>query len=195
LPIIHPAWVRINHWLNALAAILMLLSGWEVYNASPIFPGFEFPASITLGGWLGGALLWHFAAMWLLAANLAVYLVLGIASGRFRNKWWPISARAFFHDIGSALRGKLGHADLSVYNAVQRIAYLTIVIDLLVLIASGLAIWKPVQFSPLTHLLGGYDNGRVVHFCAMAFLVAFLVVHVAMVLLVPRSLLAMIRGR
>jgi thiosulfate reductase cytochrome b subunit len=195
LPTIHPAWVRINHWLNALAAILMLLSGWEVYNASPIFPGFEFPASITLGGWLGGALLWHFAAMWLLAANLVVYLALGIATGRFRKKWWPISARAFVHDIVSALRGKLAHADLSVYNAVQRIAYLTIVIDLLVLVASGLAIWKPVQFSPLTHLLGGYDNGRVVHFCAMAFLVAFLVVHVVMVLLVPRSLLAMIRGR
>jgi thiosulfate reductase cytochrome b subunit len=191
---IHPAWVRINHWINALAAILMVLSGWEVYDASPLFPALVFPSSITLGGWLGDALLWHFAAMWLLAVNLLIYVVLGISTGRFRRKWWPISIKALFGDLFQALRGKLRHNDLSIYNAVQRFAYLTVVIDLVFLVISGLAIWKPVQFSPLTHLLGGYDTGRIVHFFAMSYLVAFLVVHVAMVMLVPRSLLAMIRG-
>ena len=66
---IHPVWVRVTHWLNALAAIVMMLSGWRIYDASPIFHGFTFPPDITLGGWLGGALQWHFAAMWLLVFN------------------------------------------------------------------------------------------------------------------------------
>jgi thiosulfate reductase cytochrome b subunit len=191
---IHPAWVRINHWVNAVAAVLMVLSGWEVYDASPLFPALVFPSSITLGGWLGGALLWHFAAMWLLAINLLIYVVLGVLTGRFRRKWWPINIGELFGDLFLALRGKLKHTDSSTYNAIQRFAYLTVVIDLIFLVISGLSIWKSVQFSVLTHLLGGYDTARFVHFFAMSYLVAFLVVHVAMVMLVPRSLLAMIRG-
>jgi thiosulfate reductase cytochrome b subunit len=194
LELIHPRWVRLTHWLNAVAVILMVTSGWQIYNASPIFGHWTFPTALTLGGWLGGALLWHFAAMWLLALNLVVYVSLGVASGRFRRKWWPVSLRDLAHDLGQALRGKLRHDDISVYNAVQRVAYIAIVLDLAVLVASGLGIWKPVQFSGLVGLLGGYDNGRVVHFCAMAFLVAFLLVHIVMVMLVPKSLLAMIRG-
>ena len=83
--IIHPLWVRLTHWVNAVAMVVMIASGWEIYNASPLFP-FAFPRGITLGGWLAGALLWHFAAMWLLAVNGLVYLVLGIATGRFRRK-------------------------------------------------------------------------------------------------------------
>lgn len=191
---IHPGWVRINHWVNAFAVVLMILSGWEVYNASPIFPPIVFPKSITLGGWLGGALLWHFAAMWVLAINLAIYIALGLRSGRFWNKWLPLSPRGVATDLVSALRGKLQHDDLSVYNAVQRFAYLSVIADLLLLVASGLALWKPVQFATLAMLLGGYDTARVVHFFGMSYLVFFIVVHVAMVALVPRSLVAMIRG-
>ena len=86
---IHPDWVRITHWINALAMLVMIGSGWEIYNASPLFP-FNFPGSITLGGWLAGALLWHFAAMWLLAINGLVYVALGLATGRFRRKLLPI---------------------------------------------------------------------------------------------------------
>src|SRR6266508_3834840 len=89
---IHPLWVRVTHWINAVAVFLMIGSGWEIYNASPLF-GFVFPRSITLGGWLAGALLWHFAAMWLLAVNGLVYVVLGILSGRFRRKLLPIRPR------------------------------------------------------------------------------------------------------
>ncbi|MEQ5843804.1 cytochrome b/b6 domain-containing protein [Paraburkholderia acidicola] len=192
---IQPAWVRITHWINALAVILMVLSGWQVYDASPIFPSFRFPAVITLGGWLGGALLWHFAVMWLLITNFLVYLGLNLASGRLRRKLLPISPRSLVTDLIAALRGTLGHEDLSRYNAVQKFAYLVVIVDIVVIILSGLAIWKSVQFPLLRTLMGGYDNARIVHFCAMSVLVAFFFVHVVMVALVPRSLLLMIRGR
>jgi thiosulfate reductase cytochrome b subunit len=193
--VIHPVWVRVCHWLNALAAITMVLSGWRIYDASPVYAGFEFPRALTLGGWLGGALQWHFAAMWLLFFNGLVYLALAIATGRLRRKFWPLSPRAAARDAWAALRGRLAHDDLSVYNGVQRAAYVAALIDLVLLVLSGLVIWKSVQFPLLRELLGGYDRARVVHFWAMSFLVAFFVVHVAMALLVPRSLLAMLRGR
>src|SRR5262245_20227262 len=101
---IHPRWVRITHWINALAVVMMIGSGWEIYNASPLF-AFRFPREITLGGWLAGALLWHFAAMWLLAVNGLVYLALGIASGRFRRKLVPIRPGEVLADAKAALTG------------------------------------------------------------------------------------------
>lgn len=192
---IHPGWVRIFHWINAATVVAMCLSGWQVYDASPVFRAIRFPASITLGGWLGGALLWHFALMWMLAANFIGYLGLGLVTGRLRNMLLPVGVRAIARDLFAALRGKLGHDDLSRYNAVQKLAYLVALADLALLVLSGLAIWKPVQFPLLAGALGGFDNARVVHFIAMAVIVAFFVVHVAMVALVPRSLLAMTRGR
>lgn len=192
---IQPAWVRISHWVNALAVTLMVMSGWQIYNASPIFAGVRFPAAITLGGWLGGALQWHFAIMWMLVANFAVYVALNVASGRLQRKLLPLSMRSLMSDLTAALRGKLGHDDLAHYNAVQKYAYLVVIVDIVLVILSGLAIWKSVQFPLLRTLMGGYDNARVVHFVGMSVLVAFFVVHVAMVALVPRSLLVMIRGR
>ena len=192
---IHPLWVRASHWLNALAAILMALSGWRIYDASPIYPPFTFAHGITLGGWLGGALQWHFAAMWLLVGNGLFYLAMSIATGRFARKLLPVTPASVWPDVRAALGGRLSHDDLSVYNAVQRAAYLTAIVDLVLLVLSGLTIWKSVQFPLLRELFGGYDNARIVHFWAMALLVAFVVVHVAMALLVPRSLLAMLRGR
>jgi thiosulfate reductase cytochrome b subunit len=192
---IQPAWVRISHWVNALAVTLMVMSGWQIYNASPIFAGLRFPAAITLGGWLGGALQWHFAIMWMLVANFAVYVALNVASGRLQRKLLPLSMRSLMSDLTAALRGKLGHDDLAHYNAVQKFAYLVVIVDIVLVILSGLAIWKSVQFPLLRTLMGGYDNARVVHFVGMSVLVAFFAVHVAMVALVPRSLLVMIRGR
>jgi thiosulfate reductase cytochrome b subunit len=192
---VQPVWLRVTHWVNALAVLIMVTSGWQVYNASPIFKSFDFPPAITLGGWLGGALLWHFAAMWLLVANFLVYLLMNVLTGRFSRKLLPVSPRSVARDLWAALRGALGHEDLSRYNAVQKLAYLAIIVDTVVLILSGLAIWKPVQLPLLSGLMGGYDFARVVHFFAMAFLVSFVVVHVVMSILVPRSLLAMFRGR
>lgn len=192
---IQPVWLRVTHWVNAIAVLMMVTSGWQVYNASPIFGSFRFPESITLGGWLGGALLWHFAAMWLLVANFLVYLALNVATGRFRRRLLPVGPRSVLRDLWAALRGALSHEDLSRYNAVQKFAYLAVIVDTVVLVLSGLAIWKPVQLPLLRELMGGFDAARVVHFCAMAFMVAFFLVHIVMVVLVPRSFLTMIRGR
>jgi thiosulfate reductase cytochrome b subunit len=190
---IHPLYVRVTHWINALAILIMIGSGWQIYNASPLF-GFTFPQS-SLGGWLAGGLLWHFAAMWLLLANGLVYVVLGLTRGRFTRKLLPIRAREVVADVVAALTGKLRHDDLTRYNAVQKLFYVGILLAGVVIVASGFAIWKPVQIAPLTSLLGGYEAARYVHFFAMATILVFLVIHIVMALLVPRSLRAMIIGR
>lgn len=192
--VLQPAWVRIVHWVNAVAIVIMIMSGWQIYNASPLFP-FAFPRSITLGGWLAGGLLWHFAAMWLLMVNGLVYLVLGFATGRFRRKLLPLSARGVLGDTKAALTGKLSHKDLSTYNQVQKLLYGGIIVVGILIVLSGLSIWKPVQLQYLTALFGGYDFARYVHFACMALIVGFLIVHVALALLVPKSLRAMIIGR
>jgi thiosulfate reductase cytochrome b subunit len=190
----HPLWLRLTHWLNALAVVLMVLSGWRIYDAASIWD-FGIPASITLGGWLGGALQWHFAAMWLLVANGLTYLLFNIGSGRFGKKFFPLSPRAVLADLRAALRGRLAHDDLRHYNAVQKAAYLFVIVDIAVLVMSGLVLWKSVQFPLLRELLGGYEGARRVHFFAMAASVGFVAVHLLMVALVPRTLVAMLRGR
>jgi thiosulfate reductase cytochrome b subunit len=192
--VIQPAWVRIVHWINAVAMVLMIMSGWQIYNASPLF-NFTFSPMITLGGWLGGGIMWHLAAMWLLVANGLVYLITGLATGRFRRKLLPITATGVIDDTRAALTGKLSHDDLTKYNNVQKLLYAGIIVVGILIVLSGLSIWKPVQFQYLTALFGGYDFARYVHFAMMALIVAFLVVHVALALLVPKSLRAMIIGR
>ena len=189
-----PLWLRLSHWLTAVAVILLTLSGWKIYNASPLF-GFRFDRDFTIGGWLGGALLWHFAAMWLLVASFALYLVMNLATGRALSQFFPLSPTAVWHDLTAALRGRLGHDDSGRYNAVQKFAYLGVVVLLGIAILSGLVVWKSVQFPLLRSLVGGYDSARLVHFAAMAGLVGFFVVHVVMVVLVPKSLRTMLRGR
>jgi thiosulfate reductase cytochrome b subunit len=192
--IIQPAWVRTLHWINAVAMIMMIMSGWQIYNASPLF-AFKFSHSITLGGWLGGALLWHFAAMWLLMVNGLVYLTVGFATGRFANKLLPLTPSGVIADTRAALTGRLSHDDLTRYNYVQKLLYAGIIVIGIVIVLSGLSIWKPVQLQWLTALFGGYDVARYVHFICMSAIVAFMVVHVALALLVPKSLRAMIIGR
>ena len=189
---IHPLAVRLTHWINAAAIIVMITSGWRIYDASPVFD-FTIPKAITLGGWLGGALQWHFAAMWLLVINTTVYLAYGLLTGHFRSSFLPIRASAVLRDIKSALSGDLGH-ELGVYNAVQRIFYVGVIVAIIVTILSGLAIWKPTQFKGLGFLMGGYDGGRVVHFLGMTAIVAFILVHLALVLIVPSTFLPMFTG-
>jgi thiosulfate reductase cytochrome b subunit len=191
---VHPLWLRATHWLNAVAVVLMVTSGWRIYNASPVY-AMRFPGEITLGGWLGGALQWHFAAMWLLALNGLVYLAINLLSGRFVRKFFPLTVARVWHDLRAALRGRLSHVDPRHYNGLQRLAYLTVVVDLVLLVLSGLVLWKSVQFPLLRELMAGYEGARRVHFFAMATLVAFVVGHVLMVALVPRTLLTMLRGR
>ena len=190
--VLHPLAVRIAHWLNAFAIVCMLMSGWAIYNASPIF-GFRFPAWMTLGGWLGGAIAWHFAAMWLLMANGLFYLLYGVLSGHFRRHFLPLHVRDVLLDAVQALRLRLPHQAGS-YNAVQKFLYCGVIALGVLVVLSGLSLWKPVQLEFLSNLFGGFDFARKVHFAAMAGIATFVVVHLLLVALVPKTLLPMITG-
>jgi thiosulfate reductase cytochrome b subunit len=192
--VITPLFVRLTHWLNAIAVIVMIMSGLRIYNASPIFD-FLIPKELTLGGWLGGAVLWHFAFMWLLLVNGLIYLILNFATGRAKKKFLPISPKELVRDVLDTLKGKLAHDDLSQYNTIQKLAYLSIIADIIILVISGLAIWKPVQLPLFSELMGGFENARIVHFLAMAYAVFFIMVHLVMVAVVPKTLRIMIRGK
>jgi thiosulfate reductase cytochrome b subunit len=192
--IIQPLWLRMTHWLNALAVFIMLFSGWRIYNASPLY-SFRFAEGLTLGGWLGGALQWHFAAMWLLVANGLIYLTLGLGTGRLRRQLLPVRLKQLVADFVAALQGRLSHDDIRQYNAVQKLAYLFVIADSILIVSSGLVLWKSVQFPTLNVVFGGYDTARKVHFFAMSGLAGFILVHLILVACVPSTLVAMIRGR
>jgi thiosulfate reductase cytochrome b subunit len=191
--LVHPPLVRLTHWVNVAAMTMMVMSGWRIYDASPLF-GFTFPAWATLGGWLGGAIAWHLAAMWLLVGNGLVYVGYGLISRHFARRLLPVGPRAVWRDLRAALALRLAHSP-GRYNAVQRLLYLGVLALSVLAVASGLALWKPVQLFPLARLLGGYEVARRLHFLAMAGLVGFFVVHIALVALVPRTLLSMLTGR
>src|SRR5271157_1099473 len=203
--LVHPLAVRLTHWINALAILIMIGSGWRIWNSSPIFD-FHFPVAVTLGGavelsqdvhnetGLAGALQWHFAAMWLLVVNALVYFCYGVASGHFRRTMFPVGPSAFTRDAWAALKFRLPHR-LGVYNAVQRTLYLGVLAVGVIMVLSGLAIWKPGQFQELAFLFGGFDTARLVHFLGMAAIVMFLFVHLVLVLIVPKTLPTMIAGR
>lgn len=190
---IHPLLVRVTHAVNAFSMVCMLMSGWAIYNASPIF-AFRFPAWATVGGWLGGSIAWHFATMWLLVVNGLVYAGHGFASGHFQRRLLPIRADELTRDMRQALGFKLPHR-LGTYNAVQRLLYIVVLLLGVLVVASGLSIWKPVQLSWLTDFFGGYDVAREVHFIAMAGIAGFIVIHLLLALIVPRTILPMISGR
>jgi len=132
--------------------------------------------------------------MWIFVLNGIASLCYGIVSGRFWQKLFPISPREVFVTMGEALRFRLSHDDLTHYNAVQKVLYLGVMAVGVLIVISGLSLWKPVQFSELANLFGSFQNIRLVHFFCMAAIVAFIVVHVTLALLVPRSLLAMLTG-
>ena len=190
---LHPLPLRIMHWINAVAIFIMIGSGWKIYNDDAIFP-FHFPDGIVIGKWAQYGLQWHFFGMWIFVLNGLAYLAYGIATGRFRRKLLPISVRELLATVGDALRLRLSHDDLTHYNVVQKILYLGIMAIGILIVISGLALWKPVQFSGLAALFGSFQTIRLVHFLCMSAIVAFLVVHITLALLVPRSLLAMLTG-
>ena len=206
--LLYPAIVRITHWTWALGVILLVMSGLRIFNQEPVFSSYEFyfPVWLTLGGsyedtnrlhndfGLAAALLWHFAAMWLLFVSLIVFLVYGFASGHFRRKYWPVTPREILSNIGDFLRGRLGH-DIGTRNAVQKLLYAFALLDMTVMVLSGLVLWKPVQFQEIGRLMGDYEGARYVHFFGMAGIVGFIVVHIALTLLVPKVLPPMITGR
>jgi thiosulfate reductase cytochrome b subunit len=199
--------VLMTHWINAAAILIMIGSGWRIYNNVPIFPAIEFPLWATLGGdpdltyarnsdvGFSNALLWHLAGIWLFTVNGLVYLVYGILSGRLFRKLFPIRPREVMETIADTLRFKLAHDDLAVYNGVQKLLYLGVIAAMILAAISGLSLWKPVQFQGLITLFQGFQGARLVHFLCMSAITLFLVVHVTLALLVPRTLLAMLTGR
>jgi thiosulfate reductase cytochrome b subunit len=191
---LHPLALRIMHWVNALAMIIMIGSGWKIYNDEVLFGWLHFPDWITIGGEAQGALQWHFFAMWILMLNGLFYLGYGIFTGRFRRKLFPIRPREVISDIRDALRFRLAHDDITRYNAVQKLLYAGVIVVIVIQVLSGWAIWKPMQLSELTALFYDFQGARLVHFIGMAAIVAFLVVHVSLALLVPRTIGAMLTG-
>ena len=182
------------HWLNALAMIVMITSGWGIYDDYVIIGGLHFSQTWRLGSWAAESLLWHFAGMWLLAVNGSLYLIYGALTGRFRERLWPIRASDVVQIVRDTLRLHIGHDDLTQYNAVQKLLYVVVILAGISQVITGLVIWKPVQFSGVTSLLGGFQSARLIHFGGMVVIVGFLVVHVGLALLVPSTLWAMLTG-
>ena len=191
---LHPAPVRVMHWTNAVAMLVMIGSGWGIYDDDVIIGGLHFSPALRLGSWASESLLWHFAGMWVLAVNGAAYLAYGLASGRFRERLLPIRAGDLVRTVRDTLRLHVSHEDLTVYNAVQKLLYIVVILAGISQVVTGLAIWKPVQLGALTWVFGGYDVARRIHFALMCGIVAFLVVHVVLVALVPSTLVSMLTG-
>lgn len=201
--------VRLTHWVNAVVLAGMMASGLEIYGAYPHFGlrgadlplpnplrGHAAPAWATLGGWLAGALNWHFALMWLLAANGLLYLGYLLASGEiralaFRPSDLPAAVAMQRYYLGL----RRGHPAQGKHNALQKAAYSFILLLGCLSILSGLALWKPVQLGFLTALFGGYELARYWHFVAVWLFAAFILVHVVLVFVVdPHSLRAIVTG-
>ena len=191
---LHPVPVRIMHWINVVAMFVMVTSGWGIYDDYVIIRGFAFPDAVRLGDGAESSLLWHFAGMWLLMLNGLCYLIYGFATGRFRERLLPIRIADIVETVRETLRFHLAHEDLTTYNAVQKLLYIVVILAGISQVVTGLAIWKPVQFSELVSLLGGFQSARVIHFLGMAVIVGFVLVHVALAVLVPHTLWAMLTG-
>jgi thiosulfate reductase cytochrome b subunit len=190
----HPLPLRIMHWINAVAMIIMIMSGWKIYNDEVIFGILHFPDAITLGKWAQHGLQWHFFGMWVLVLNGLAYLGYGAVTGRFRRLLLPIRPREVVRETIAALKFKLEHTDLTHYNAVQKLLYAGVIAVIVLQVVTGLAIWKPIQFSGLVALFGGFQGARLVHFLGMAAICGFFLVHVTLALIVPKTILAMLTG-
>lgn len=182
------------HWLNAVTMFIMIGSGWKIYNDEVLFGWLHFPDYLTIGQWAQHGLQWHFFGMWLIFLNGIFYLSYGFLTGRFRRMLLPIRFRELLATISDALRFRLAHDDPTKYNTVQKLMYVGVLSAGVMIVISGLAIWKPVQFSFLYALFGNFQTARLVHFVCMAIIVLFMVVHISLALLVPHTLIAMLTG-
>jgi thiosulfate reductase cytochrome b subunit len=191
---LHPAAIRTMHWINAVAMLVMIGSGWKIYNDEVLFGWLHFRDWMVIGVYAQHALQWHFFAVWILMINGLCYLVYGFSTGRFRRKLLPISLGAVVAEIRAALRFRLAHDDITHYNAVQKLLYAGIIAVIVVQVITGVYIWKPVQFSELSAVFGTFQIGRLVHFIGMAAIVGFLIVHVMLALIVPKTIGAMVTG-
>jgi len=205
----HHVIVRITHWVNAIALLVMIGSGLRIFNAYPAFArrgetfccypfeGHKIPEWLTFGGWLAGARNWHFAMMWVLVINGLVYLGFVYLHGEWRDL---VPRRGIVRDAIEMVKfyvaARRDHPRQGKHNALQRLTYFSLPLIAIASVLSGLAIWKPVQLAPLTWLLGGFVWARYWYFLAMTTLVVVSFMHVFMVFAVdPYSLRAMVTGR
>jgi thiosulfate reductase cytochrome b subunit len=182
------------HWINAIAMIILIMSGWEIYNDEIVLHWLIFPKWAVLGTWAATALQWHFFGMWILGLNGLAYLAYGLATGRFRRKLFPLRLGELVATVHDALTFRLGHDDITHYNAVQKLLYIGVIAVAVVQVMTGLAIWKPIQFPTLYALFSDFQTARLLHFLGMAAIVGFMVVHVSLALIAPKTLLAMLTG-
>lgn len=178
----HPLLIRMTHWINFIALGIMVTSGLRIYDASPIWE-FRIPLSITLGGWLAGARMWHFFGMWLFFINGAVWVLYNVLSrhGRGTTIFRKEDLSGIFPMIQYYLRIRKEHPPVRKYNALQKFAYTSIPLAGLGSLLSGIAIYWPVQFSGIASVFGGYDTARIWHFLFTAVFVLFFFGHIAMV--------------
>ena len=191
---LHPLSVRVMHWINAAVMMVMITSGWGIYDDDVIIHGLRFGGFFRLGDWAAWSLNWHLAGMWFFAINGLIYLIYGLATGRFLERLFPIRPKDLVQTVVETLHFKIAHQDLTVYNAVQKVLYIVVILACISQALTGLSIWKPVQFSGLVALFGGFQTARVIHFAGMVVIVGFIVVHVLLALLVPKTLWAMLAG-
>ncbi len=191
---LHPVPVRIMHWANAAAMLVMITSGWGIYDDDVVVRGLHVPQALRLGEWAAPSLNWHFSGMWLLVLNGLAYLGYGLVTGRLRERLLPIRVSDLLRTVRDTLHLRIAHEDLTTYNAVQKVLYVVVILAGASQVVTGVAIWKPIQFSGLVSLLGGFQGARIVHFLGMGVIVGFLLVHVALSLLVPQTLWAMLAG-
>src|SRR4051794_28302551 len=154
----HHVIVRITHWVNALALLIMIGSGLRIFNAYPAFArkgesfccypfaGRAIPGALTFGGWLAGARNWHFAMMWMLGLNGLVYLAFVYLHGEWRDL---VPRRGQLGDVREMIKFYLAirkdHPRQGKHNALQRLAYFSMPLIGVMAVVTGVAIWKPVQ--------------------------------------------------
>jgi Ni/Fe-hydrogenase b-type cytochrome subunit len=199
----HPGLVRFTHWVNTVALFVMVGSGLQIFRAFPSFGAkipqkdlLNWPKAFALGGWLGGALQWHLTFLWIYIASGLFYLVFQIVSGNYRQVLfvpsdfrgvWPMARHYFF----------FGPKPLATetYNPLQKLAYTSAILLGVLSVLTGISVWKPVQFSWLAWLMGGFHLARVWHFVVMWAILAFLLGHLVMVVLHGwKNFMSMITG-
>jgi thiosulfate reductase cytochrome b subunit len=191
--IIHPLFVRLTQWNSAFALFMKIMNGRKIYNAAPVYP-LQFPPDITPGGWLAGALAGVFAKIWLLSINGIVYLVYGVVSGHYWRSLIRFQAMAAYRNIRLELKPLILHGP-GEHNPVQRVLYNAVIWIVILLVFSGLTMWKPVQFQSLAHFFGGYDEARKVHFFATLGLALFTLIHLSIAMAVKGTIESMFSGR
>ena len=192
----HPLVVRWAHWVNFPVLGIMIWSGLMIYWANDIYRiGFgdktllkffpdSFYSALNLDGRLADGMSLHFVFMWIFFANGLVYVLYTIFSGEWKYLWpnkrsFKQAWQVLLHDLHLS---KIKPPQTK-YNAAQRVAYSSIIVMGLGSLLTGIAIYKPTQFSWLCTMLGGYTFARILHFALTIGYVLFFLIHIIQVII------------